>query len=196
MDSLTKILQKIESDNKADCEAVLKNAEAEAKKIVKDAESKAEKLTADILTEGERLAENYVTRQNSSAELNYKRRLLSARVEITESTLNAALEALSELPKDEYFATLICLAERYAERGDAVLKLTDEDYARKPEDFAEKVNSAIGDRGEITVSGGASLKKGGFLLCYAETVINCGFEALLDDVKDDAKYMLGKILFE
>lgn len=196
MDSLTKILEKIKQDNKLACDEILQDANKKAEEIISNAEKNALQTKSDILKKGEKQAENKLARYQSSAELGFKRSLLSARVEIIESTLQNALNTLCNLPKDEYFTLLLSLAEKYAEKGDARFILNEEDFSNKPKDFAEKLKTALKDKGNVTLSGGGDLKFGGFKLVYAETVVNCGFDALLSDKLDDAKDTLGKILFE
>lgn len=196
MDSLTKILEKIKQDNKLACDEILKDANKKAEEIISNAEKNALQIKSDILKNGEKQVKNKLTRYQSSAELEYKRSLLSARVEIIESTIKTALDTLRNLPKDEYFSLLLSLAERYAEKGDAEFVLNEGDFANKPKDLAEKLKTALKDKGSVTLSGGGDLKFGGFKLVYDETVVNCGFDALLSDKLDDIKDSLSRILFE
>ncbi len=195
MDSLNKIISKIKADNKAECKAVLKDAENKAKVILSDAENEAEKIKKDILSKGEKTVEDRLLKAESSAELAFKRGILSAKVDITKSTIQKALEELKNLPEKEYFDILSELVVAHAESGEGTLCLTDEDKARCPKDFAKNINARLGDKGSVNVKGGAELGYGGFILNYAETLHNCGFDALLDDVLDDVKDKLSTILF-
>lgn len=195
MDSLTKILEKIDADNKTDCENIIAAAKSEAEQIILDAQKKADQIRADIIAEGEKQIKNKITRHESSAELDFKRKLLAARVEIINSTITKLLESFVNMPREEYFKILLSLAEKYAETGDATLALSDVDFAAMPTDFAQKLSKTLENKGVITVTGGGNLPYGGFKLCYAETVLNCGFDALLNDRIDDAKDTLSKIFF-
>lgn len=196
MDSLTKILEKIKQDNKLDCDEILQDANKKAEEIISNAEKNAEQIKSEILKNGEKQVENKLARYQSSAELEYRRSLLGARVEIIESTIKTALNTLCNLPKDEYFSLLLSLAEKYAEKGNAEFLLNDDDFAAMPQDFAKKLTAVLKDKGSVTLSGGGDLNFGGFKLVYAETVVNCGFDALLSDKLDDVKDSLSRILFE
>lgn len=195
MDSLTKILEKIDADNKTDCENIIAAANTEAEQIISDAQKTAEQIRADILAKGEKQIKNKIARCESSAELDFKRKLLAARVEIINSTIEKLLESFVKMPKEQYFEILLSLAEKYAENGNATLVLNDADFAAMPADFADKLIKALENKGVLTITGGGNLPYGGFKLCYAETVLNCGFDALLNDRIDDAKDTLSKILF-
>lgn len=196
MDSLTKIITQIEQENQAACEQLLKDARRKAEEIAAEAKQQADRQTEQMIANGKKQAAVELAKAQSSAELAYKRELLAARVKIIDGVLQKALDRLVELPAGEYFDTLCELAVRYAEKGEAVMRLNDRDFARLPEDFAEKVNQKLSGRCQIKLAGGAENISGGFLLCYEETVINAGFEALLDDVRDDAKDALNKVLFD
>ena len=195
MDSLNKIISKIKADNKAECKAVLDDAKKQTKQILSDAEKQAQALSSGILAEGESAVQIRLAKADSSAELLYKRRLLSAKVDITKNTIQQALDELKNLPDKEYFDILTELAVAHAEAGEGTLCLTDEDNAKAPKDFAKNINEKLGKNGSIKVCGGAELGYGGFILRYSETLHNCGFDALLDDVLDDVKDNLNAILF-
>jgi V/A-type H+-transporting ATPase subunit E len=195
MDSLNKIISKIEADNKAECKAVLDNAEKQAKQILSDAEKQAEIIKSDILAKGEKAVSDKLSKAKSSAELIAKRQILSAKVDITKATIEKALNELKNLPEKEYFDILSELVIAHAESGEGTLCLTDEDKARAPKDFAKNINARLDGKGSVTLVGGAELGYGGFILRYEETLHNCGFDALLDDVLDDVKDNLSTILF-
>lgn len=196
MDSLTKIITQIEQENQKACEQLLENARQKAGEIADEAKQKAARRTEQLLAEGKRQAAAELAKATSAAELAYKRELLAARVSMIDGVLQKALDTLCALPEQEYFDTLCELAVRYAEPGQAVMRLNDRDFARAPEGFAETVNDRLGGRCRIRLSGGAENISGGFLLCYEKTVINAGFEALLDDVRDDVKDTLNRTLFQ
>ena len=195
MDSLNKILEKITADNNAACMDILADAKAKADAIITDAQKRAEQIKADILSDGEKQVENKLARYESSAELAYKRSMLAARVEIIDSVLKKLLESFAKMPKDEYFDLLISLVEKHADNGDAVFVLNDDDFKALPDDFCTKLGKVLENKGVVTVKGGGALPYGGFKLCYAETVLNCGFDAILSDRMDDAKDTLSEILF-
>ena len=54
MDSLTKILEKIDQDNKTACDNILADAKLKSEEIISDARKKAEQIKSDISAKGEK----------------------------------------------------------------------------------------------------------------------------------------------
>ncbi len=195
MDSLAKILEKIEKENNEACEKVIADAKQRADEIISSAQKNSKEYKALKMAETEKEFSNKIAMANSSAELLKNRRTLAAKIEIINGCMEQAIKYLNNLPNDDYFKILEDLAVGHAENAAGVLKVSESDFKRLPESFEADINKRLENGAEISVESDANVNGGGFILCYDEVVQNCTFSALLEDCLDEVKDELSKILF-
>ena len=73
--------------------------------------------------------------------------------------------------------------------------LSERDLDRLPEDFEEKVNSLIFEKGALMISKKPGNLENGFILVYGDMEVNCTLRAVFDEKHDLLKDLLGKALF-
>ena len=76
-----------------------------------------------------------------------------------------------------------------------MLYLNENDLARLPEDFQEKINGEVYERAAVQVSKKPRDIENGFILDYGDFEVNCTLRAIFDDNMDMLKDTLSKMLF-
>jgi len=196
MTGLDKIISTINENSASQCETIVSSAREQAEKIVEEAEKKASADTAAFESETENQVKKLLTGAESSASLASKQAVLSAKVDIINEMLKSALDEIKAEPVDKYFGTLITLAVKYAEKGKGVMKLSASDKERMPKDFAEKVNNALSGSGRSVEIGGNADIDSGFILVYGDIEINCSFDAVIAENRDELRDEINDILFD
>lgn len=195
MDGLLNIIDKIITENDAECKSTIEYAEKQAKEIIAKAELDAKKIAEEAQSAAETKAKLANEKNVSGAELEYKRRILSAKGRIISETVAAAADYLCNLPEEEYFDKIRRLALNGALQGTGFVTFNQRDKARIPADFVNNLNKALPDGKSIKLSENTGNFNGGFTISYPEMLVDCTFESLLDDNADDIKDELGQILF-
>lgn len=193
MTGLEKIIDRIAQDSGAKCDSIILEAQNEATKLKEEAAVVAKKEAEAIVLQAEKDAESAVALAETGSEAEGKKQILATKIHIINKAIEAASDKLSNLPDDEYFATLYRLVKANAQEADGVMLLSAKDLARLPSDFKTQVDAAA--KGKITVSDKASDIANGFILVYGDVEINCTFDALISDMRDDIKDQLYSIIF-
>lgn len=194
MAGLNKIIERIAQDSAAKCDGIIFEAQNEANKIKEAAAVKANTDKEAIIAEANKEAKAIVDMAESGAQLEGKKVLLATRVEIIDKAIDAASAELNEMPEDEYFAAIYALVRNYAQAEDGQMLLSEKDLGRLPSDFEDKINAELND-GKITVVKDPADISNGFILVYGDIEINCTFDALIAEQRDDIKDELYSIIF-
>jgi len=196
MTGLDKILSKISADTQSECDAVIKSAEKKCESIIEQGKAEGEKTAADIISSAKVQAEKTVEIAQSSAEQIIKQNLLKAKVDVINETLAQVVDELKNLPADEYFKAVIKIAGDNAMSGKCTAKLGSADNGRLPADFEQNLITALSAKGaECTLSKDNATVDSGIILDYGDIVINCSFEAIVEENADEYKAIISKILF-
>lgn len=193
MTGLNKILDRIAQDSQEKCDAILAEAKEQADKIRVAAATKDQAESAVVIEKAKKEAALMIDMAKSGAEQERKKQILATKVHILDKAMEAALSKLKKQPDEAYFATLLKLAGSYAQDADAMMYLGAADLKRLPSDFEGKVNSAA--KGNIRISAEPRDITDGFILAYGEIEINCTFDALAEEARDDIKDELYHIIF-
>ena len=133
-------------------------------------------------------------RAASSAELDRRNAMLRFKQELIGQAVADADAALNNAPPEAYFAALAALYRRYAQKGDAVLRLNARDLARLPEGFLETLQEA-NPEGNVTLGEEPADIDGGFLLSFGGVDVNCSFSALIEAGESTLRDLCAKRLF-
>ena len=193
MSGLSKIIERIASDSAAKCDDIIFNAQSEAAKIKEAAEVAVADEKALAVEAANQQAKAIVDMAESGSELESKKLLLATRVDIINKAIETATKQLKNMPDDEYFAALYALVKKYAQDADGTMLLSKEDLKKLPKDFEKKINE--GANGKITVAKTPANISQGFILVYGDIEVNCTFDVLIDDARDDIKDELYNIIF-
>ena len=195
MSGLEKILSQIEYESNDRCRELKDKANEKAKSIIEEAEKQALKIKSDSDESVEKKL--YAAKQaaESSAQLAASREILKAKLEIIDGTLERSLEVIKALPKKEYFEILKELILKNARKGEGVLHLSKEDTNKLPVNFVDSVNNAFKKGYKLTLGDSADIDSG-FVLVYGDIDINCSFDAIAAEKRDELRDALNALLFD
>ena len=195
MDGLSKIIDRIISDNDAECGAMREKAREKAKEIIDEAKFSASAATEKILSENEQKIQLIISKAHSGSLLEYKREILAAKGKIISEALENALDCLCNLDENEYFSNIKTLAVKNALSGKGEIVFCSKDKSRIPDGFVDTLNKELDAGKSLVLSEKTVDCRGGFVIEYPEMTCDCRFEALLEDNADEIKDELGAILF-
>ncbi len=194
MAGLDKIIERIKSDTEAQCrsisEASEKNISSLMEKAQREAEEKADAIIADAKREAAVIGEKAVSGSRQKA----NQIMLAAKSEAINGILSEALNAMDNMPDDEYFAAVLSLAVKYAEKREGgVMSFNEKDLKRLPKDFESKLHSAGCD---VTINSEPdNTIENGFIMAFGDVEENCTFGALADEKRDILKEKIYQIIF-
>ncbi len=196
MTGLENIIKKIESDSNDKCGEIISEAQKKAEDIRARAIDEAQKSASNVLASAQEKAARINELADKRIAQNEKSELLKAKVNAIDSVIDSALSILNSLPDERYFAVLLKLISTHAQSGEGLIILNSRDLARLPEDFEEEAKKeGLNAGAELSVSDKAENIKNGLLLKYGDIEINCTFDALIDEKRDELKEKVNSILF-
>lgn len=193
MTGLEKILSQIQQESDDRCREIRENADKEAEKIINEAKEQADALLAQRKASADKRAELIVSSAHSSAALTRNREVLKEKLDIIDDILRRSLEVIKALPKKEYFEILKELIYKNARQGEGELRLSKEDTAKLPSNFIDSVNNSL--KGSKVKLGKSADIDSGFILVYGDIDVNCSFDAIAAEKKDELRDTLNKLLF-
>ena len=143
MNGIEKITARIETDMKAEIEAILKEGEAKAAALKAEYEAKAKAEAAAAAEAGAAAAERQKERLESAAKMDAKKALLAAKQECLDEAFAAAGKKLIALSEDEYVDLLAKMVVRSAKTGREELIFSAKDKARVGAKVVSKANAML-----------------------------------------------------
>ncbi len=195
MAGLNKIIERIAQDSAAKCDSIIFDAQNEATKIKEAATAAANNDKEALIEAANKEAKAIVDMAESGAELDGKKLLLATRVEIIDKAIEAASEKLGNMPEEEYFAAIYALVKKYAQDAEGEMILSQKDLGRLPKDFNKKINADLAKGAKLKVAKEPANISDGFILVYGDIEINCTFDALIAEQRDEIKDELNSIIF-
>ncbi len=195
MTGIEKIVAKIREDADADYRRVVDEAKEQADAIVSEAAEAAQANSAQIIADAKSEAAEIERRAVSMAGLEVRKLRLQKKQEIVQKAFDQALGELTSLPEDEYRALLIRLASAAAQDG-AQLIFSAKDRAQYGAAVAAGVNENLKAKGAaVTVADETRQIPGGVIVRNGRVEINCAFDTLLGDQREELAADIAKILF-
>jgi len=195
MTGLNKIIERISQDSVAKCDSIIFDANNEAAKIKNVAVAQGDAEKQKVVEAAKAQAKTITEMAESSAQLATRKKLLATRVEIINDAINAAYEKMKAMPDNDYFVALYALVKKYAQDLEGTMLLSQKDLGRKPKDFVKKINEGLSKNAKITVSDKPANIGEGFILVYGDIEINCSFDALIEDSRDELKDKIYNMIF-
>ena len=106
MNGIDTIIQRLNTDAKAETDALLEKARQEAAAVAARYQAQADKEVADLAARNERLAAEREERLISAAQMEARKTVLAAKQAVMEETYAKALEKLRNLPEARYVEVL------------------------------------------------------------------------------------------
>ena len=225
MNGIDTIIQRLNTDAKAETDALLEKARQEAAAVAARYQAQADKEVDDLAARNERLAAEREERLISAAQMEARKTLLTAKQEMVERAYQRALEKLRSLPQEQYVELLAALLVRASSTGreEVVFSTEDREGAGKaavaranellakeaaPElplgdgvvaNLLNKVAAGVSAFAQGTAMLAVSEEtrdiSGGFILKDGRIEVNCTFDALVRAEREQTAGEVAKLLF-
>lgn len=193
MAGLDSIIKQISEDSAKVCDGIAEAAEKKSASIIDEAKKSNAKYRAEQKKKAEQKAATAIKMAESGAALEKKQMLLSTKVSVIDEIIDEALAEMKALPEKEYFEALYALIAKHGLPEAGRIIISEKDRKRLPSDFLDRVN---GERNEkLTLSDEARDIEGGCVLAFGDIEINCTFDALVAESRNDIKDELYKKVF-
>lgn len=199
--SADKIIEKIIADATADAGRIAKTARADAALRQRAAESDAVSRVAEIGKRAEADDAEIERRRMLTAGLDARKNTLARRRRLMDRVFDAALERFYGLSEADYTALVTKLIVAASETGDerVVVPVKDEKRYRGEKSMLAALNAALKSAGKpakLTFGGTTSAIGGGVLLLGDIADVDCSFESLIAQFREDREMEVAGILFE
>ena len=194
MNGIDTILRRLDTDAKAEADAVLKKARQEAADITARYQAQAAQEAARLAARNEKAAEEREERLVSAAQMEGRKTILAAKQTVMEQVYDKALEKLLGLPRTQYIEGLAALLAQAAPegRGEAIFSAADRETAGQA--AVDAANAKTG--GHLMISAETAPIRGGFLLRQGSVEVNCAFETLVRLQKTETAGLVARKLFD
>lgn len=194
MNGLEKIVARMESDTRAECDALAASAAENAAAILRDCQAQADAAARDSRQRAAAQAAEHLEHLNGSSQLACRQRVLAAKQQLIDEVFARTAQALTALPQAEYIDLLATLA---AENGsgdeELLLSAADRDAVgaavveaanRKRAGAAFRLSEETRDTG------------GGLVLRRDRVELNCSFAEKLRQLRQEESSAVAKLLFD
>ena len=171
MNGIDTIIQRLNTDAKAETDALLEKARQEAAAVAARYQAQADKEVADLAARNERLAAEREERLISAAQMEARKTVLAAKQAVMEETYAKALEKLRNLPEARYVEVLTELLLQAAPHGMGEVLFSAQDRETVGQAAVDAANGKSG--GKLTLSGETAPIQGGFILKDGNVEVNC-----------------------
>lgn len=195
MTGLEKIIDKIESESRDNCNKIISQAQARCEEIMNKAQSEASQRYSKTVSDAKKEADRKIAVSKSSAETITRTKYLEVRNAVINDIISASYEEIEKFDDERYFDLLYRLCLKNFETGECKMYLSHRDLMRIPSDFEDRINSEIYEKGAVQVSKKAIEIENGFILDYGDFEINCTLKAVFDDKIEELRDLLSKHLF-
>ena len=194
MNGIDTILRRLDTDAKAEADAVLKKARQEAADITARYQAQAAQEAARLAARNEKAAEEREERLVSAAQMEGRKTILAAKQTVMEQVYDKALEKLLSLPRTLYIEVLAALLAQASPegRGEAIFSAADRETAGQA--AVDAANAKTG--GHLMLSAETAPIRGGFLLRQGSVEVNCAFETLVRLQKTETAGLVARKLFD
>ncbi len=194
---IEKIIEKIDNDAAESCKKIVIEAENKADKILAQAKEDGDQVTSQIIDQAEKQGERMLVMSKSRAEQQSRQTILAAKVQAINDAVSESLNALNNQSEEDYFDSIIKLLDKHVIEGECIMMFSSRDTARIPNGFSEKAIKCAKEKGcKLSFSDKSAKIDSGFILKYGDIEINCSFDALIEERREDIKEVVNSILFK
>lgn len=194
MNGLDKIIARMESDIRAECDALAANAAENAAAIRRDYQAQADAAARDSAQRAQTQAAEHLEHLNGSSQLACRQRVLAAKQQLIDEAFARTAQALAALPQADYIDLLAALAAENGS-GDEELLLS----ARDREAVGAAVVDAANARkpgASFRLSGETRDTGGGLVLRRGRVELNCSFTEKLRQLRQEESSAVAQLLFD
>ncbi len=198
MSNLDNLTSKIIKDAEVKKIEILNEATVKTDEIIKKKTEDAIKKASSILQKAEMESKTIKERIISKTDLEIRNKKLLAKQQVIEKVFEAAKEKLKAMNAEEFTKFIKNSIMALDIHGDEEIIINPVDRDKLPEKFLAEVNKALISKGKL-----GNLKfnvktheiDGGFILSKNGIEINNSFDELVNSLKYELEYEVGKILF-
>lgn len=193
MNGIDTIIQRLNSDAKAETDALLDKARQDAAAITARCQAQADKETVDLAARNQRAAAEREERLVSAAQMEARKTILAAKQAVMEEVYAKALEKLRSLPQDRAVEVLASLLNEAAPQGKGEVLFSAQDRETVGRAAVDAANAQNG--GQLTLSGETANILGGFILRNGSIEVNCAYDTLIRLQKTETAGQVARQLF-
>lgn len=193
MNGIDTIIQRLNTDAKAETDALLDKARQDAAAITARCQAQADKETADLAARNQRAAAEREERLVSAAQMEARKTILAAKQAVMEEVYAKALEKLRSLPQDRAVEVLASLLNEAAPQGKGEVLFSAQDRETVGRAAVDAANAQNG--GQLTLSGETANIPGGFILRNGSIEVNCAYDTLIRLQKTETAGQVARQLF-
>ncbi|MCM1149151.1 MAG: V-type ATP synthase subunit E [Butyricicoccus sp.] len=198
MNGIEKITAKLESEARAEIEAINAETAVRCEEIKKEYEKKARDEYWKRVQDGTKSVENRVERMASAADMEAKKSVLAFKQEMVSEAFDRAVQNISEMPREEYIAFLAGQTAKAASTGTEELIFNARDRKEFGADAAKAANALLkkkGLAGGLTVSDETRDIPGGLIVKQGDIEVNCSVDILVQLYRNELASQVAEILF-
>lgn len=193
MNGIDTIIQRLNTDAKAETDALLDKARQDAAAITARCQAQADKETVDLAARNQRAAAEREERLVSAAQMEARKTILAAKQAVMEEVYAKALEKLRSLPQDRTVEVLASLLNEAAPQGKGEVLFSAQDRETVGRAAVDAANAQNG--GQLTLSGETANIPGGFILRNGSIEVNCAYDTLIRLQKTETAGQVARQLF-
>ena len=193
MNGIETIIQRLNSDAKAETDALLDKARQDAAAVTARCQAQADKETADLAARNQRTAAEREERLVSAAQMEARKTILAAKQAVMEEVYAKALEKLHGLPQDRAVEVLASLLNEAAPQGKGEVLFSAQDRETVGRAAVDAANAQNG--GQLTLSDETAGIPGGFILRNGSIEVNCAYDTLIRLQKTETAGQVARQLF-
>lgn len=192
MNGLEKINVRIESDAKADVEAILSQARQEADAITAQYRAQADQIIKEADARRGKMTEDRLDRLQGSTEMACRQMLLGAKQACIDEAFFKANKAIRGIPREQYNEVVAQIAARNGAGDEEII--VEADDAPWLDKIVERANE-LKPGARFTASDEQRILGGGIVLKKGPVEINCSFEAQLAALRQEMAVDIAQVLF-
>lgn len=198
MSNLDNLTSKIIKDAEVKKTEILNEANIKSDAIIKNKIEEAKIKASSILEKASIESKIIRNRIISKNDLEIRNKKLEAKQKVISSVFDTAKKNLENMNfKDftKFFKSAIYYLDL---NGDEEIILSENDKAKLPSDILQEINNELKAKnklGNLTYSNKSYKVHGGFIISKKGIEINYSFEELVDSLKYELEFEIGKILF-
>lgn len=193
MNGIETIIQRLNTDAKAETDALLDKARQDAAAITARCQAQADKETADLAARNQRAAAEREERLVSAAQMEARKTILATKQAVMEEVYDKALEKLRSLPQDRAVEVLASLLNEAAPQGKGEVLFSAQDRETAGRAAVDAANAQNG--GRLTLSNETANIPGGFILRNGSIEVNCAYDTLIRLQKTETAGQVARQLF-
>ncbi len=197
MNGIEKIAARIEADAQAEIAALNAECDAQCAAITAEAEAKAAEAYEKRMARGREDCATRVQRLGATADMEARKSILAFKQEMVSVAFEKAVEAIINLPKEEYIEFLASQAAAASSNGYEELVFSQRDQA-VAEAAAKRANAMLKEKGKeahLTVSAETAEIPGGLILRHGDIEVNCAADTLVQLYRNRLAGQVAGILF-